>query len=136
MTDRVPSRVRRVLAACGGVAAFALLLAATVAALAPRPAAPAVHPGYADIRDGMTEPEVEALLGGPRGVYGPGKRSHFKVITAYGFGPGGHCSVWHFPGYEITITFDAGGRARDKRVSPPPTAAVQAWRWVAEWRPG
>jgi hypothetical protein len=136
MAVRVPEKVRRVLVACGGVAVFALLLAATVAALVPRPTPPPVQPGYALIRDGMTEPEVEALLGGPRGVYGPGVRSHFKVITAYGFGPGGHCSVWHFPGYEITITFDAGGRVCAKRVSPPPPAAAQAWQWAAErWQP-
>jgi hypothetical protein len=134
MADRVPEKVRRVLVACGGVALFALLLAATVAALVPRPVPPPVHPGYALIRDGMTEPEVEALLGGPRGPHDPALWN-IRLTSACGFGPRGHTSYWYFPGHKITVYFDGSGHVRDKEVGPPPPAgpAVRAWQWAAEW---
>lgn len=140
--DRPKASVwRQALAACGAVAALAVLLAAIVALIGARPSSPMVpHPGYAGIRLGMSELQVEALLGGPRGVYDP-SISFLKVSTGVSFGPSGHIGYWHFKGHRVIVTFDAAGRVTAKQVGPPEMAGTAAWAWrwcadtVAAWWP-
>lgn len=120
---------KRALAACGAVAGLVLLLAAVVALVAPRPSPPVIpHPGYAGIQLGMTEPDVEALLGGPRGPYDPSIHG-IKVTSAVGFGRSGHTGFWHFKGHRVIVTFDAAGRVTAKQVGPPEVAGTAAWAW-------
>jgi hypothetical protein len=80
----------------------------------------------------MTALQVEALLGGPRGVHDPALYS-IKPTSACLI-PSGLAAFWHFPGHRVIITFDAVGRVSDKRVGPLEVQgrAAWAWRWCAE----
>jgi hypothetical protein len=94
-----------------------LLLTALLVMLWPSPAVPAPA-GFDQIRDSMTENEVEALLGGPRGVYDQSR--WLSATTAEYTGPGrGHLSWWYFPDCVVEVVFDEAGRVKGKRLLPP-----------------
>src|SRR5262249_28223412 len=82
MADNAARRPRR-----GRFIFFAVLLAlvALLAPVFPRPPSPGVRAGFDQVQDGMTEQQVEELLGGPRGVYDRARRG--TVMTAAGTGP-------------------------------------------------
>jgi hypothetical protein len=68
--------------------------------------------GFAQVREGMTAPEVEALLGGPPGDYGV-KWGGSSMMTLEGFlhPPGAEERVWFDDNHRFEIYFD-----EDRRV--------------------
>ena len=79
-----------------------------------RPSA-AVRARFDQIEDGMTEQQVEGLLGGPRGVYDSTKS--YSTITAVGTGSGrSHLSWWYFPDCAMEVGFDEDGRVSGKGI--------------------
>jgi hypothetical protein len=107
---------------------FVLLavLLALVAVLVPvfrRAPSPAVLTRFDRIEDGMTEDQVEGLLG-PRGVHDE-DRSHTTMTSAAGWGPGSsHLSWWYFPGCDVEVGFDEDGRVCHKRIRTSPPQSV------------
>jgi len=71
--------------------------------------------GYDRIKVGMTEAEVEAILGGPPGYYGKmlppcgGSVHVFPSVTV---------KNWDSDGPNIWVYFSPDGRVVDKRISP------------------
>src|SRR5262249_50274236 len=129
MADNAARRPRR-----GRFIFFAVLLAlvALLAPVFPRPPSPGVRAGFDQVQDGMTEQQVEELLGGPRGVYDRARRG--TVMTAAGTGPvhtRSHLSWWYFPDCVIEVGFDEGGRVSGKRIGPAPRQSLlgMAARW-------
>lgn len=84
------------------------------------------------IQNGMTEDQVERLLGGTRGVYDKGRPG--TTTTAVGIGPGmGHLSWWYFPDCVIEVEFDEYGRVCHKMIEPPPPQSIAGkFAWWCE----
>jgi hypothetical protein len=107
------------------VIVFFPALLALVASLAPlfkRPPAKgipiATRARFDLIESGMTEPQVEDLLGGPRGIHDR-SRLDVTVTSASGWGSGSrHLSWWYFPDTNIEVGFDEDGRVDWKRIEP------------------
>jgi hypothetical protein len=118
---------------------FAVLLALVAVAglLVPvfrRTPSAAVRARFDKIQNGMTEGQVEELLGGPRGVYDT-TRPHSTMTTAVGTGPGSsHHSWWYFPDCDVEVGFDADARVYRKSIGPPPPQSVfdRAVRWCKQ----
>src|SRR5260370_41942972 len=117
MTDNASRRPRwRPLVAFAAVLALAALLAPVF----PRPPSAGIRARFEQIQNGMTEDQVEDLLGGPRGVYDK-TRSYSTMTTAAGTGSGrSHLSWWYFPDCAIEVGFDEDGRVNGKRIEQPP----------------
>jgi hypothetical protein len=99
----------------------------------PRPPSPGVRAGFDLIEDGMTEEQVEELLGGPRGVHDRARRS--PVTSAVGSGSGSsHRSWWYFPDCVIEVSFDEDARVNGKRIEalPPQSLFEKAVRWYEQ----
>jgi len=112
---------------------YAVLLA-LVALLIPvfqRPPSASLRARFDQIQNGMTEQQVEELLGGPRGVYDKTRR-YSTMTTAVGTGSGGsHLSWWYFPDCTIEVGFDEDVRVDGKRIELPPPQSLfeRAVRW-------
>jgi hypothetical protein len=67
--------------------------------------------GFDQLREGMTQAEVEALLGGPPGDYGR-HRSGESLMTEEGYisPPGSFEQLWYDDGHRFEVYFDAGGK--------------------------
>jgi hypothetical protein len=82
-----------------------------------------VRARFEQIQVGMTEDQVEELLG-PRGTHDR-SRSHTTMTSAVGTGPGSsHHSWWYFPGCDVEVGFDEDGRVYRKRIDPSPAQSV------------
>ena len=89
----------------------------------------AAYVGFERIREGMTEKEVERLLGGPRGLQDKTKPCHGHLVIgschqatrtrSIDDGFGGHSSYWYFPDFQITVSFGPTG-VTGKDTDPPP----------------
>src|SRR5262245_1371185 len=94
-------------------------LLALVALLVPvfqRPPSAGIRARFDQIQNGMTEDQVDELLGGPRGVYDMTRR-YTTMTTASGSGPGrSHLSWWYFPDCDIEVGFDEDGRVSGKSI--------------------
>jgi outer membrane protein assembly factor BamE (lipoprotein component of BamABCDE complex) len=104
---------------------FAALLAlvALLVPVFPRPPSKGIRDRFDQIQNGMTEDQVEKLLGGPRGVYD--KTRWDETMTAIGTGSGrSHLSWWYFPDCAIEVRFDEDGRVDGKRIEPPPPQSL------------
>ena len=115
------------------VAVLLALVALLVPVFQRRPSA-AVRARFDQIEDGMTEQQVEGLLGGPRGVYDKSRR-YSTMTTAAGTGPGrSHLSWWYFPDCNVEVGFDEDGRVNGKSMeSPPPESLLErAVRWCQQ----
>jgi hypothetical protein len=129
MTDNAARRPRRRI-----VASFAVLLA-LVALLMPvfrRPALTGIRARFDQIENGMTEEQVEELLGGPRGIYDKTRRD---ATTAAGTGAGrSHLSWWYFPDCVVEVGFDEVARVNGKRIESPPAESLldRAVRWCKQ----
>src|SRR5262245_47837926 len=62
---------------------------------------------FDQIRMGMSEKEVEELLGGPRGIYDNTKYHSHKTPIG-GHWSWGHSSTWYFPDCAIEVVFRDG----------------------------
>jgi hypothetical protein len=78
------------------------------------------HAGFDQIRLGMTQPEVEALLGGPPGLYYPSYPGAGAGGTAEFYEPPAGCrgETWYDHSAEYTVWFGPDGRvaAKHKRT--------------------
>jgi hypothetical protein len=95
-----------------------------------RPPSTGIRARFDQIQKGMTEQQVEELLGGPRGVYD--KTRLDTVTSAAGTGSGGsHLSWWYFPDCTIEVGFDEDKRVNGKRIElpPPQSLLAMAVRW-------
>jgi hypothetical protein len=116
---------------------FAVLLA-LVALLVPvfqRSPSTDIRARFDQIQNGMTEQQVEELLGGPRGVYDKSRR---YATTAAGWGSGSsHRSWWYFTDCTIEVGFDEDGRANGKRIELPPPQSLcgRAVQWCKQTFP-
>lgn len=124
MSDNAPRRPR-----WPAIVSFAALLAllAVAGLLVPvfrtAPSA-AVRARFDRIENGMTEEQVEELLGGPRGVYDR-TRWGVTLTSAVGTGPGrSHHSWWYFPGCDVEVGFDVDGRVYRKQIGPSPPQSL------------
>jgi hypothetical protein len=118
---------------------FAALLAlvALLVPVFPRPPSTALRARFDQIETGMTEQQVEELLGGPRGVYDKTRRD-YSTTTAVGTGSGrSHLSWWYFPDCALEVGFDEDGRVNGKRIEPPPPQSLlaRAVRWFMQTFP-
>jgi hypothetical protein len=116
----------KLFASSAGLLALIVLLAPVL----PRPPSTAARAGFAQIHPGMTEQQVENLLGGPRGVYG--LFSPHPIQTAAGT-DSGHLSWWYFPDCTIELDFDKDHRVNEKRIELLPRESLidrglQWWR--------
>lgn len=99
-----------VLSLCGGVL---ILLALPYMVWHPRRLN---HGGFERIEMGMTQLEVESLLGGPPGIYYPSYCGAGATMTAEGYlGPGGaREALWYDDSKRFEILFDNKGRVVGK----------------------
>jgi hypothetical protein len=117
---------------------FAVLFA-LVALLLPvfqRPPSKGIRACFDQIQNGMTEEQVEELLGGPRGIYD--KTRWYSNMTAIGAGSGrSHLSWWYFPDCAIEVGFDEDGRVNGKRIEPstPQSLFERVVRWCKQTFP-
>ena len=73
------------------------------------------HGGYEQIQPGMTEPEVEQLMGGPPGMYYPTYLGAGGTMTEEGYDvPDAAETVWSDDKRRYEIWFDDGGRVVGK----------------------
>ncbi len=120
MTDNAARRPRWRL-----FVSFAVLLALVALLLPALPRRPSTgrRARFDQIQTGMTEQQVEELLGGPRGVYDKTRRS--PTTTAAGTGAGrSHLSWWYFPDCTIEVGFDEDGRVNGRRIESPPPQSL------------
>ena len=114
---------------------FAVLLG-LIALLIPvfqRPPSTGIRARFDQIQNGMTEQQVEELLGGPRGIYD--KTRQYTTTTAVGMGSGrSHLSWWYFPDCTIEVDFDEDGWVNGKRIELPPPQSLfeSAVRWCKQ----
>jgi len=100
--------------------AVVLILVALLMPVLQRPPSAAARARFDQIQDGMTEDQVEGLLGGPRGVHDE-DRFNITMTSADMTGPGGsHLSWWYFPGCDIEVGFDKDARVCSKKFKPLP----------------
>jgi hypothetical protein len=98
--------------------AVVLILGALLIPVLPRPPSAAARARFDQIQDGMTEDQVEGLLGGLRGVHDE-DRFNITMISADMTGPGSsHLSWWYFPGCDIEVSFDKDARVCSKKFKP------------------
>jgi hypothetical protein len=115
--------------------AFAVFLA-LVALLVPvfrRPSAIGIRSRFDQIQNGMSEDQLEELLGGPRGVYDRTRTG--PTTTAAGTGSGrSHLSWWYFSDCVLEVGFDADGRVSEKRIEVAPRESLleRAGRWCEQ----
>ena len=113
------------------VFAFPLALVSLLAPVFPRPPSIGIRARFDQIQNGMTEDQVEDLLGGPRGVHDK-TMSYSTITTAVGTGSGrSHLSWWYFPDCTIEVDFDEDGQVSGKRIEPRPPQSLfeRAVRW-------
>jgi hypothetical protein len=97
--------------------AVVLILVALLIPVLQRPPSVAARARFDQIRDGMTEDQVEGLLGS-RGPHDE-DRSNITMTSAVMTGPGSaHFSWWYFPGCDIEVGFDKDGRVCCKAFKP------------------
>jgi hypothetical protein len=86
--------------------------------------------GFSQIRPGMTQAEVERLLGGPPGNYGRYSASR-SIMTLEGYtGPPGSVEkVWCNDAHRFEIYFDQ----QDRVVGLHKRAGYQQTSWLASW---
>jgi hypothetical protein len=90
--------------------AVVLILVALLLPVLHRPPPAYARERFDQIQDGMTEDQVEGLLGGLRGVHDK-DRFNSTMTSAVGTGAGrSHLSWWYFPGCDIEVGFDKDGR--------------------------
>jgi hypothetical protein len=132
MTDKTARRPRwpwwRLIAPI----AVALALAALLVPVFQRPPSADDRARFDRIEDGMTERQVEEVLGGPRGVYDRTRRP-WPGLTATSF-PGSnssHRSWWYFSDCTVEVDFDDDHRVTGKRIEPLPPQSLRerAVRW-------
>jgi hypothetical protein len=73
---------------------------------------------YLAIQPGMTENQVESILGGPRGCYGTKKYHRLTPISGVE-SDGTRMSYWYFDDCKILIYFDHAGFVRYTLIDPP-----------------
>jgi hypothetical protein len=95
-----------------------------------------VRAKFEKIRAGMTEREVEDLLGGPPGFYGeqPSPPKGGLPIRVGLSDWNIQISNWYFPGDRITVQFDNAGIVRWKTIDPP-TQFDRAREWITSHLP-
>jgi hypothetical protein len=126
MTENAARRPRRRLFVFFAVL---LALAALLVPLFRRPPSTGIRARFDRIENGMTEEQVEGVLGGPRGIYDKTRRN---ATTSVFMGSGrSHLSWWYFPDCVVEVGFDEVGRVNGKRIeSPPPESLLD---WVVRW---
>jgi hypothetical protein len=86
--------------------------------------------GLSQLRLGMTQAQVESLLGGPPGNYGRYARG-MMTLEGYSAPPGAVERIWCDDSNRLEIYFDAEGRVvghhRRARYSQSPPEGVYAW---------
>jgi hypothetical protein len=134
MTDNAARRPRwRPVVAC----AVLLALVALLLPVFQGTPSPGIRAGFDQIQNGLTEQQVEELLGGPRGVHDKTRR-YSNVTSAVGTGSGGsHLSWWYFPDCTIEVDFDDDHRVNGKRIELPPPQSLfeRAVRWCKQTFP-
>jgi hypothetical protein len=96
---------RRIALACAAAAFVLLVLPAAVATLRrPAPARRLNTSAFADVRAGMTEAEVEALLGAPAGDYG-----RAGLLDPFARRLGKDQKAWCDDEQVLFVTFDGAG---------------------------
>lgn len=105
--------------------AVGLALAALLMPVIQRQPSGAVRARFERIEDGMTEKQVEELLGGPRGVYDQTRRP-YPALSASGIpgSAGSHLSWWHFSDCTIEVSFDDGHQVTGKRIETLPPQSL------------
>src|SRR5262249_45159730 len=73
---------------------------------------------FDQIRTGMSEKEIEELLGGPRGVHDTTKWYSTKTPIGGSWSGGHHSSIWYFPECAIEVVF-RDGMCHSKEIEPP-----------------
>jgi hypothetical protein len=94
----------------------AVILAVAVVSLATGPGGRSTWDAFAAVSDGMTEPEVAALLGGPPGAYNAGPVDFCVAMTADEFAAFDRLTKrqWVTDDALIWVGFDADGRVAKK----------------------
>jgi hypothetical protein len=109
-------------------AAF-LAVVALLVPVFPRTPSKSIRARFDQILNGMTEDQVEELLGGPRGVYDEARKPYDTIIASST--DSGHLSWWYFPDCILEVSFDKGFRVDGKRIELPPRQSLvqMAMRW-------
>jgi hypothetical protein len=88
---------------------------------------------YKRIHKGMAESQVEAILGGPSGIYDD--TMIWFPLTALGAEnpDGSHSGIWYYPGFNVCVWFDPAGRVTWKYSDPftPPTLLERVEAWLS-----
>jgi hypothetical protein len=108
------------------IVAFTVLLAliALLVPVFPRGPSADIRARFDQVQYGMTEEQVEEVLGGPRGPHDR-DREGITFTSAAGFGPGrSHRSWWYFPGCNIEVAFDEDGQVSEKKIEPLPPRSL------------
>ena len=103
--------------------AVLLILCALLIPVLQRPPSAAARARFDQIQDGMTEDQVEGLLGSR----GPHDKDRFNITMTSGVmtGPGSaHLSWWYFPGCDIEVGFDKDARVCSKKFMPLPPQSL------------
>jgi hypothetical protein len=79
-------------------------------ALSTRPNIRLAIENFPKIKDGMTQPEVEALLGGPPGNFGRHSGGGMMTMEGYSAPHGGTELIWCDDANRFEIYFDQGNR--------------------------
>jgi hypothetical protein len=91
--------------------------------------------GFERIQDGMTQAEVEAILGGPPGDYSAAYVVYggaMFVIAPHGHGPACREELWKEDGVAVVVYFGPDGTVADKMFAcpAPPTPLERLRGWL------